>query len=294
MLQGTASQSARSRQTRAEGRERRQFQPRREEVEIGISGGSRPRRSTVSRQLDGQLLRITPPAQAHGQQAGGIGQSLAHEQLKPKPQLRLVGAGREVGHTAPLLTERGQPIDEIVDGGGVRVEQQSAPDAPQHRAGLFQRVAQLLRRLGEALVNLWLPKPGASVRHTRWSGNRRQSTQAHGVAQEALVLGGRLQPECAVKQVCTLGTNAQRRSLETWHGARRARPESIAPQERRELVGGRERVRSLAQRRRLERADGVLGGGERGDPLRSGHGVDRPMPIHEIRSAGGRSGEERM
>jgi hypothetical protein len=185
-------------------------------------------------------------------------------------------------------------LDGGLEPGRIGVEQEGSPDAPQRRRGLFQQVGALLRRLRKALLNSGLLEPGPRLRYAGRSGDGSEGAEPYRVTQQPLVGGGRLETERPVQQVRSLGPDAKGRSLQGGRGAGRPGSERIASQECREFVGGRERVRRLADRGRLERGDGTFGGRQARQPLRQGHGVNGPMPIDEVRATGGRRGEERM
>lgn len=290
----TPLRSAIDGQTRRQRSERGQLEPGSQQIEIGIAGGRGSRGGAARRELGGERLRIATPAQTDGQQAGGIGEPLPHEQLEAMPKLHLVGAGREISHTAPLLAQRGQRLHGNVDGMGIRMEQQAAPDAPERPCGLLGRLWALLLRAGHAFLDLGLLEPGARVGHARRSSDRREGAEANGVTQKPLVFGGRLKSQRTVQQVRALGADAQGGALETRRGAGRPRPERVTTQQCREFVGGRERVRRLAERVGLEWGDGTLSGGQRREPLRNRYRVDGPVPIDEVCAARRRRGEERM
>ena len=289
--------SARRDELRLERGERREFQPRRQQIEVGITSGGGSGGSTLRGEFGGNRASIGPATQTNGQQSGRISEPLAHELLKTKTQLRLVGARCEIGHTAPLLAQRSQPADQLIEGVGVRVEQKLTPDRPERRSvrgALLGWVRAELGRLFEAIRNGALLQPAPRVRHGRRAGDSSKGAQPDCVTQDALGVSARLQSKSAVQNAGTFGTDAERRALEARRRARGAGAQRITTEQRREFVGGRERVSGLALRGIGERGGRFVGGGERREALRRRHGINRPMPIDEVRAARGRGGEDRV
>jgi hypothetical protein len=292
----TRDSARRSGELGPERRERREFQPSRQQIEVGIAGGRRPGSSALRSQLGRDGARVCPPAQSDSKQAGRVSEPLAHELLETKPQLRLVGARREIGHTAPLLTQRGEISDQLFQGLRVGMEEQLTPDRPERRRGscrgLLRRIRLWLRGQLETLADRLLLQPGTRVRHDGRSSHRGEGTQSDRVTKQSLSVGNVLEAEGPVKQVGTLSANAQRGALEARRGTGRAGAERVATEQRREFVGGRERVRRIALRGIGERNQRFFGGGESAKAQRGRHGVNSPVPINEIRAARGRRGED--
>ena len=293
-----ASRSARDSELRSQRGQRGQLEPGRQQVEIGVTSGRGSRRGALGRDLAGDRMRIRPTAQADGQQAGSIGEPLADELLEPKPKLRLVGAGRQIGHTVPLLAEAGKLGHEPLERRRVGVQEQLAPDQPDRRSRAgqpFRTAARaLLSRLIEALRHIGTPEPRTRPRDARWSGDGGERAEAHGIPKQALGIGIRVQPDRTVEQAGTIGTDAERRALEARRRAWRARAERVATEERRKFVSGREEVRGFAQRSGSERHGRAFGSGESREALRNRDGVHRPVPIDEFRAARRRRGEDRV
>ena len=293
---GYDHRSARRSELGREGRQRRELQPGRKQIEVGIAGGRRSGSGTLRSEFGRDASRIGSATQAHGKESGRVTQSLTHELLEAQPQLRLVGARREVGHTAPLLAERSEARDEVLERGRVGVEQKLAPDGPERRGSITGRllfwVSVRLRRLFESVSNPALLQPGAGVRHAGRSGDSGERAEPNRVPQQPLGVTTTLQAEGAVENVGALGTDAERRALEARRRAGRTGAQRIAAEQRREFVGGRERVRGLAQRGVGERGSRLLGGSEGRQPQLLRHGVNRPVPIDELRAARGRGGED--
>lgn len=286
--------SARSSEPGCQRRERCQLQPRREEVQIGVSGGRGACRSALRGELGGHAVRIGAPSQSNGEQTGRVGEPLAHEQLEPQAQLRLIGARREIGHTAPLLAERGEVAEHLLERGRFGVQEKVSPDHPEGMAGPTRRLLLVLRRLVEAFRDIGLLEPGSRLRHARRPGDRRQGAQSDGMAEQALCVGARLQPKRPVQDAGPLSADTQGGTFEAGRGTDGARPKRIAAQQCREFVGGRERVRRLAQRGAGQWGDRAFSSGEGRQTLRDRHRINCPVPIDEIAPARGRRWEDRM
>lgn len=295
---GTTRRSGRRAELGRESRQRSEFKPGGQQIEVRITGRGRTGGGTLRRQLDRDAARVGPAAESDREESGRVSQSLTHELLEAQPKLRLVGARREIGHTAPLLAQPGKLRDKAVERDGIGMEEQLSPDGPERRRSLGARlrgaVGWYLRRLFEALSDRALLQPRTRLGDAGRSSRRRQRAQPDGMAQQALGVGTELQPERAVEQVGPLGSDAERSAFEARCRAGRAGAQRVTTKQRREFVGGRERVRGLAKRGVDERNDRLFGGSEGRETLRGRHGVNRPMPIDEIRSARGRRGEDRV
>ena len=293
---GTTRRSGRRAELGRESRQRSEFKPGGEQIEVGIASRGRPGGGALCSQLDRDAPRVGPAAESDREESGRVSQSLPHELLEAQPKLRLIGARREVGHTAPLLAQRGELRDQAVERDRIGMEQQLSPDGPERRRSLGARlrgvVGWYLRRLLEALSDRALLQPRTRLGDAGRSGRGGQRAQPNGVAKEPLGVGTGLQPERAVEQVGPLGADAERRAFEARCRAGRAGAQRVTAEQRREFVGGRERVRGLAQRGVSERGSRLLGGSEGRQPQRRRHGVDRPVPINEIRATRGRGGED--
>jgi len=296
---GDSSSARHSRHARRQGREGRQFEPRHQEVKIGIAGRGRPGRSALHCDLPGGSVRIDTTSQADSKQAGGVGDANPHELLEAEPKLRLIGARRQGRFTAPLLTQRPELGDEVVERDGVGVQEQRTPDDPDgRRRGFVGRLAlsgaAFVRRLVESLCNGWLLEPTAGVGHTGGAGDGRQRTKADGVAEQPLSVYGLRHTKGAVEQIRPLGANAKSVPLDAGRQPGRAGAKGIAAEKSGEFVGGREGVRGVPLRRAGERSIRALRLAQGGESLRDRHGVHRPMPIDQIRAARGRGGEDRV
>lgn len=298
-LMPTGAASASARRAGELGRERREcreFQPSRQQIEVGIPGGRRPGSGALRRQFGRDGSRVGSPSESNGKQARRVSEPLAHELLEAKPQLRLVGARPEIGHTAPLLAQRGEISDQLFEGLRAGMKEQLTPDGPERRRGvgrrLHRRLGGWLRGLLESIADRLLLQPSARMRHAGRSRYGGESTEPHGVTQQPLSVCTVLEAEGAVQQVGTFGADAQRGSLETRRSAGRAGAQRVATEQRREFVGGRERVRRLALSGIGERGRRFFGGREGSESERRRHGIDRPVPIDEIRTARGRGGED--
>ena len=281
-----------------EGRQRREFQPGRQQIEIRVAGGRRAGCGALRGQLGGDGVRVGTTSQANGKESGRIGKPLAHELLETKPQLRLVGARQQVGNTAPLLAQSGEISDQLFERGRVRVEEQLTPDRPERRRSLGRSLLRLIKArltgLLEALSDGALLQPAARVRHAGGPRHRSEGTDTDRVPEQLLGVSTGPEAQGTVEEIGTLSADPERRALETRRGAGRAGAQRVTTEQRREFVGGRERVRSLALRGVGERGGRLLGGGEGREAQRSRHGVNRPVPIDEIRAARGRGGEDRV
>lgn len=295
---GAGLRSAARRQLRAEGRERRQLEPGCEEVEIRVPSRGRSGSGALRGNVCADAEGLGSATQSHGKQAGSISQSLTHELLESKPQLRLVGARREVGHTAPLLAQSGEVRDESIEQRRVRVEQEVAPDRPERRRGLLRLVAAGLRVAArsviESLSNRCGLQPAPRVRDARRPGDRGQRAETDSVAKEPLSVSARRQAEGPMEQVRALSPDSKSGAFEARDRGGRVGAEGIAPKKRREFVGGRERLRRIAETRVAERHTSLLGGSESSETRGGRHGIDGPVPIDEIRSARRRRWEDRV
>ena len=290
--------SARRSEPGRQGRQRREFQPGRQQIEIRVAGGRRAGSSAVRGELGGDGVGVGTTSQSYGKKSGRIGQPLAHELLETKPQLRLVGARQQVGYTSPLLAQRGEISDQVLETGRVGVEKQLSPDRPERRGGLGRSLLRLIKSrltgLLEALSDVALLQPAARVRYAGGPRHRSECTDADRVPEQLLGISTGPQAQGPVEEIGTLSADAERRTLETRRGAGRAGAQRVATEQRREFVGGRERVRGLALRGVGERSGRFVGGGESREAQRRRHGVNRPVPIDEIRAARGRGGEDRV
>lgn len=295
---GAAARSARRGETGRERGQRSELKPGRKQVEVRVAGRGRASGGALRGKLDGDGVRVSATAESDGQQSSRVGQPLADEVLETKPQLRLVGARREVGHTAPLLTQRSKVRNQLLEGGSVRVEQELPPDRPERRRRLRDRLAAFLIRCARSLRQAFghgaRLEPGASVRNAGGAGNSGERADAHRVPEEPFHVGSGLHPEGSMEQVGPLGANTQRLSLEARRRAGRAGAHRVTTEQGREFVGSRESVRGLSQRGVTERGGRAFSGGKGREAKRSRHGVNRPVPIDEVRSAHGRGGEDRV
>ena len=295
---GTSRRSGARAEMGRESRQRREFKPRGQQIEVGIAGRGRAGSGTLRSQLDRDGARVGATAEADREESGSVGQPLTHELLEAQPKLRLICARREVGHTAPLLAKRSELRDQVVERDWVGMEQQPAPDRPEGGRGFGSRLRRAVgwyfRCLLEAVSDRALQQPRTRVGDARRSGGGRQRTEPDRVPEQPLGVGGGLQPERTVEQVGALGADAERRAFEARCRAGRAGPQRVAAEQRREFVGGRERVRGLAKRGIDERRGRFFGSGEGRETQRVRHGVNRPVPIDEIRAARGRRGEDRV
>ncbi len=295
---GKDFRSAGRRQLRGKIRERGELQPGGKQVKVGIAGRRGTGRGALRGDLERDALRVSPTAQPNREQSSRVRQTLSHELLESKPQLRLVVARREVSLSTSLLTQRSEISHEALEGRGVGMQQQLAPDNPEWGGRLGQLVTRTLRAvtrgLIEALSNRRLRQPAPGVGHTGGTGHGSQRAEADRMPEQALSVGAHVQAERPMQQVGSLCADPKRRPLKVGSPVGSPRPEGVSTKQRREFVGGRERVRGLSKRRISEGDSRLLGGSEGRETLRGRHGVNRPMPIDEVRAARGRGGEDRV
>lgn len=295
---GACSPSGRQRQLRTERGERRELEPRGEEIEIGITGRRGSGRGALRCDSVRDFLRVVPTAQSDGQQARSIGEPFTHELLKPKAQFQLIRAGREVGRTTSLLTQGGEVGDALLETPRIGMQQEMAPDDPERRATPARRIIAIARAmllgLCDAIRVARLLQPRTGVGNRFGSGDRSECAEAHGMPEQRLGVAPELQSKGAVEQAGALGTDAKRRSLESRRHSGGPGAQRVSTKQRGQLVRGGERVRGLADRGKAQRNLASFGSGERRETLHRRHGDNRPVPIDEVRSAGGRRGEDRV
>jgi hypothetical protein len=296
---GAASERAESAacdEARGEHRQRRELEPRREQVEVRITG----RRGSGSGAVRGDFVRngdwVAAPGESDGKQSRRVAEAVTDELPEAQPKLRLIRARRELSHTSPLLTHRGESRDELLKGGAVGVHQQPTPDRPEMHSvvSLFWRHLRVLLRVVQSFGARGFRKPRAGLRHTDRSGHGSERTESGGVPHETLGLHIAVQTERPVQQIRALGTDAQRSALERRRGAGRPGTERVTTQERREFVGGRERVGGFSKLPIGERDRRLLRLQERRASASTRHGINGPVAIDEVRAARGRRGEDRV
>jgi len=295
---GAAVRSGRRRQLRTERGERRELEPRGEEIEIGITSRRRPGRSALRRDLVRDRLRIAPTAQSDRQQASSIGEPFTHEQLEPKAQLRLVRARPEVGHAVSLLTQRRQVGDELLEPCRIGMQQEMAPDDPERRATATRRIIGITRELVlgfcQAIGIVRLLQPGTGAGNGLGTGDRCERAEPSTMPKQPLGIGPELQSERAVQQAGAFGADAKRRALESRREIGGAGAQRVAPKQGGKLVRGGERVGGFADRGKMQRNLADISSGETRETLRRRHRIDRPVAIDEISAIRGRRGEDRV
>jgi hypothetical protein len=294
---GAASQRAESaagEEVRGEHRQRRELEPGREQVEVRITGRGGSGRGAVRGDFVRNGDRLAASGEADGEQSRRVAKPVTDELPEAKPKLRLIRAGRELSHTSPLLTHRGESRDELLKGVAVGVHQQSAPDRPEVHGVVtrFWRRLRVLLRLVQSFGMRGFRKPRAGLRHTDRSGHSSERAESGGVPHETLGLHIAVQTERPVQQIRALGTDTQRSALERRRGAGRPGTERVTTQERREFVGGRERVGGFSKLPISERDRRLLRLQERRASASRRHGINGPMSIDEVRAARGRRGED--
>ncbi len=295
---GAGARSAGRPQLRTERGEGGELKPGRQQVKVGVAGGRRSGSGALRGDVTGDRVRVGSSSQTDREQSGRVGESLANELLEPKAQLCLVGAGRERGDPAPLLAQCGQRTDETFESGCVGMQQELPPDRPQRRRWRLQLVVAVLRAMCggvlEALRRRGQLHPAPRVGDTRRAGDGRQRTQPRSVSEQPLRSADGVQPKGSVQNVRSLGANTERGTLKARRGAARIGAERIAPQQCREFVGGRERLRGLTEHGVSEGRRRLLSAAKGSDSQRDRHGVDRPVPIDEIRATRRRRREDRV
>ncbi len=292
-----AARSASLCHVRRESRERREFEPRGEEVEIGVTGGRRTRSGALCADVSHDQRAVSTTAKSDREQASSITEPFANELLEPKSQLSLIRTRREVGYTAPLLTQRRQRASQIVESSGVWVQQKLAPDYPQWRgrvAVIVSNIRGSLRRLIQSLCDVAPTEPGAGLRDTRRPSHGGQRTEAHGVSEHGLSFRARVHPQSTMQDARSLRANAERGAFDRSSGGLRTRAQRIAAKKRGELVRGSKRVDRVASRWVADGSHSGLCCSQRGQALNRRHNVNGPVSIDEVRAARWRSGEDRV